>query len=74
MPFAIALAIQGMGMTIAEAVRAATAGGAAALRRRDIGRLVPGGRADLIALDRDSLAVRAVWLAGELAAGEIPDG
>jgi imidazolonepropionase len=39
-----------MGMTIDEAVWAATAGGAAALRRVDIGILANGARADLIVL------------------------
>jgi imidazolonepropionase-like amidohydrolase len=38
------------------ALRAATAGGAAALERRDIGRLAPGAAADLILLDGDPLA------------------
>jgi imidazolonepropionase len=38
-------------MTSAEAVWAATAGGARALRRDDIGRVRPGARADLAVLD-----------------------
>jgi imidazolonepropionase-like amidohydrolase len=38
------------------ALRAATAGGAAALGRSDIGRLAPGAAADLIVLDGDPLA------------------
>jgi imidazolonepropionase len=50
MPFCIALAVRDMGMTIDEAIWAATAGGAAALRRTDVGRLSPGARADLIML------------------------
>ena len=54
MPFCIALAVREMGMTPAEAVRAATAGGAAALRRDDVGRVVVGARADLTALDAPS--------------------
>ena len=37
MPFCIALAVREMGMTPAEAVCAATAGGARALRRDDVG-------------------------------------
>lgn len=51
MPFCIALAVREMGMTPAEAVYAATAGGARALRRTDIGRLTPGARADFTVLD-----------------------
>jgi imidazolonepropionase len=50
MPFCIALAVREMGMTPAEAVWAATAGGAHALRRTDIGVLRPGARADLVVL------------------------
>jgi imidazolonepropionase-like amidohydrolase len=38
------------------ALRAATAGGAAALGRNDVGRLAPGALADLIVLDGDPLA------------------
>ena len=51
MPFCIAVAVRDMGMTSAEAVWAATAGGAAALRRTDIGAIAPGRRADLVLLD-----------------------
>ena len=54
MSFCIALAVRDMGMTPAEAVTAATLGGADALRRDDIGRLAPGARADLIVLDAPS--------------------
>jgi imidazolonepropionase len=54
MPFCIALAVREMGMTPAEAVRAATAGGARALRRDDIGVLRVGARADLVVLDAPS--------------------
>ncbi|MDQ0615780.1 imidazolonepropionase [Microbacterium sp. W4I4] len=55
MPFCIALAVREMGMTSAEAVRAATAGGAAALRRTDIGVIAPGMRADLVLLNAPSI-------------------
>ncbi len=51
MPFCIALAVREMGLTPAEAVWAATAGSAAALRRSDIGTVQVGARADLIQLD-----------------------
>ncbi|MFN8127620.1 MAG: imidazolonepropionase [Candidatus Nanopelagicales bacterium] len=54
MPLCIALAVREMGMTVPEAVRAATLGGAAALRRDDVGRLVPGARADLMLLNAPS--------------------
>ena len=75
MPLAIALAVVQMRMTPAEAVRAATVGGAAALRRTDIGRLAVGQRADLVVLDAPSylhLAYRPgvplihqTWIAGQ---------
>ena len=48
--FCIAVAVRDMGMTPGEALWAATAGGAAALRRTDVGRLAPGSRADLVLL------------------------
>jgi len=74
MPFCIALAVREMRMTPAEAVWSATVGGATALRRGDVGRLVPGVRADLVVLDAPSyvhLAYRPgvhlvtdVWTAG----------
>jgi imidazolonepropionase len=83
MPFCIALAVREMGMTTQEAVWAATAGGARALRRADVGHLGVGARADLVLLDAPShvyLAYRpgvplvtAVWQQGELAAGAVPE-
>jgi imidazolonepropionase len=54
MPICIALAVREMRMTPAEAVRAATAGGAAALRRDDVGHLGVGARADLSVLEAPS--------------------
>ena len=78
LPFCIALAVRELRMTPDEAVWAATAGGARALRRTDIGALTPGARADAIALDAPShlhLAYRPgvplidrVWRGGALAA------
>ncbi len=56
MPFCIALAVRDMGMTVDEALAAATAGGARALGRDDIGHLAPGARADLAILDAPSPA------------------
>ena len=74
MPFVIALAVREMGMTPAQAIRAATVGGAAALRRTDVGHLAPGMRADFVTLnapDTIHLAYRPgvdlidqVWRAG----------
>jgi imidazolonepropionase len=54
MAFCIALAVREMRMTPAEALWSATAGGAAALRRPDVGHLAPGARADLAVLDAPS--------------------
>ena len=50
MSFCIAVAVREMGMTPAEALRAATAGGAAALGRTDVGEIAIGKRADLVLL------------------------
>jgi imidazolonepropionase len=54
MPLAIALAVRDMHMTPSEAVHAATALGAQALRRDDVGVIAVGKRADLLALDASS--------------------
>ncbi|MDX6277595.1 MAG: imidazolonepropionase, partial [Nocardioidaceae bacterium] len=54
MPFCIALAVRDMGMTPDEAVWAATAGGARALRRTDVGHLGVGARADYVVLNAPS--------------------
>ena len=76
MPFCVALAVREMGMTPDEALWAATAGGARALRRDDVGTLAVGARADLVLLDAPSplhLAYRPgvplvarVWRSGTL--------
>ena len=54
MPFCIAVAVRDMQMSPAQAMWAATAGGAAALRRTDVGVLRTGARADLNVLDAPS--------------------
>ncbi|KON73462.1 hypothetical protein M768_11005 [Cellulosimicrobium cellulans F16] len=74
MPLCVALAVREMRMTVAEGVWSATAGGALALRRADVGHLAPGARADVVLLDapsRTHLAYRpgvplvaAVWKDG----------
>lgn len=74
LPFCIALAVREMGMTPAEAVHAATAGGARALDRDDVGALAPGRRADFAVLDAPSCLhlayrpgvplVRSTWIGG----------
>ncbi|MCD6639303.1 MAG: imidazolonepropionase [Nocardioides sp.] len=73
-PLCIALAVREMRMSPAEALHAATAVGAAALDRDDVGVLAPGKQADLVLLDAPSylhLAYRpgvplvtGVWQAG----------
>jgi alpha-D-ribose 1-methylphosphonate 5-triphosphate diphosphatase PhnM len=45
-----------------------------ALGLSDRGRIAPGMRADLVALDPNSLAVRAVWLSGEPVIGPVEPG
>ncbi len=54
MPLCIALAVREMGMSPAEALAAATTGGAAALGRDDVGHLRVGASADLAVLDAPS--------------------
>ena len=76
MSFCIALAVRDMRMTAEEALRAATLGGAKALRRTDIGHLAPGARADLTILDAPSythLVYRpgVPLIAATIAAGEL---
>jgi imidazolonepropionase len=77
MPLVIALAVREMRMTPEQAVRAATAGGAAALLRADVGAVVVGARADLAVLEAPSfvhLAYRpGVPLARTLCGGPVLD-
>jgi imidazolonepropionase len=54
MPLCVALAVREMGMSPAEALAAATLGGAAALDRDDVGHLRVGARADLVVLEAPS--------------------
>ena len=59
MNLVVALAVLQCGLSTTEAVHAATAGGAAALRRTDVGHLAPGARADIHVLDAPSHAYLA---------------
>ncbi|NNN09613.1 MAG: imidazolonepropionase [Acidimicrobiaceae bacterium] len=71
MSFVIALAVREMGLSVDEALWAATRGGAAALRREDIGHLEVGARCDLVILNAPRVAhlayrpgsslIREVW-------------
>jgi len=81
MPLVISLAVINMGMTCDEALWSATAGGAQALRRTDVGNLRVGSRADMVVLDAAShihLAyrpgvqqVRAVIRGGKTVVGSV---
>jgi imidazolonepropionase len=82
MSLCIALAVREMRLTTQEAVWAATAGGARALRRADVGHLGVGASADLVLLNAPSHVypayrpgvplAAAVWRTGELVAGAVP--
>jgi imidazolonepropionase len=74
MPLALALAVRECGLTIDEAILAATRGGAAALQRLDIGRLSPGARGDAIILDAPDPAHLVYRLGTSLVSGVLKDG
>lgn len=78
MALCIALAVREMHLTPAQALHAATAGGAAALRRPDLGRIRVGDPADLVLLDAPThvhLAYRpGVDLVARVWRGGIPHG
>ena len=74
MPLVISLAIGYLGMSVTEALRAATAGGAQALRAPDRGAMASGRLADIVLWDADhegafawdyGLRPRRVWHGGE---------
>jgi imidazolonepropionase-like amidohydrolase len=59
------------GMTPAQVLRSATSDAAAAMKRQDVGAIVPGKWADFVVLDKDPLAdikntrtIASVWIAG----------
>ena len=74
MPFCIALAVREMRMTPEEALWSATAGGARALRRDDVGRLGPGARADFAVLEAPSYVHLAYRPGVNLVAATWKDG
>lgn len=74
MPLVIAMAVSYLGMSVTEALRAATIGGAHALRAPDRGAMVRGRVADIVLWDADhegafawsyGLRPRRVWRGGE---------
>ncbi|WP_237195754.1 imidazolonepropionase [Rothia nasimurium] len=73
-PFCIALAVRDLHMSPDEAVWAATAGGAAALGRTDIGAITVGARADVLALDAPNHLHLAYRPGVPLVAGVWKDG
>lgn len=74
MPLAMTLAVRECGLSVDEALRAATAGGAAALRRSDIGRLSPGYRADALVVDAPSYEHLVYRLGSNLVSAVLKDG
>lgn len=74
MSLVIALAVINMGMTPDEALWSATAGGAQALRRSDIGCLGVGARADAVVLDAPSHAYLAYRPGVHLVQAVVRDG
>jgi imidazolonepropionase len=78
MSLIIAIAVTALGLSVDEALTAATAGGAASLRRAHRGRIDAGMLADIVAWDADhegafawsfGLRPRRVWLGGVAAVG-----
>ncbi|HEY6274926.1 MAG TPA: amidohydrolase family protein, partial [Streptosporangiaceae bacterium] len=74
MPLVISLAITHFGMSVSEALRAATVGGAQALRAPELGAMVRGRYADIVAWDADhegafawsyGLKPLRIWRGGE---------
>jgi imidazolonepropionase len=81
MALVISMAVSYLGMSVEEALRAATIGGAHALRATDRGAMVRGRLADMVLWDADhegafawsyGLAPRRVWLGGEPIAASKP--
>ncbi|HYV60676.1 MAG TPA: amidohydrolase family protein [Acidimicrobiia bacterium] len=65
--------VVGLGVSVERAIEMASVVPADVLGLTDRGRLEPGARADVVALDPHSFAVRAVWLGGQLVFGALGD-
>jgi imidazolonepropionase len=74
MPYAVQLGCLEMGLGVEEALRAATIGGAAALRRDDIGHLGVGARGDLAVLTSDHEADLVAHLGVQTVAATVCGG
>ncbi|MEE4330569.1 MAG: imidazolonepropionase [Wenzhouxiangella sp.] len=64
MPFVIQLAVRKLGLSVEEAIAAATAAGADLLGLSDRGRIAPGQRADLVVLDAEDVRTLAFEFGG----------
>jgi len=62
--------VAALGVSPAAAVRHASGNAANAIGAHSYGRIGPGARADVLALDPSTLAVRGVWIGGEPVASE----
>jgi imidazolonepropionase len=74
MPYAVQLACLGMGLPVGEVLRAATLGGAAALRRTDVGHLGVGARGDLVVLAAEHEADLVAHLGTNVVDRTVVDG
>ncbi|HVA75580.1 MAG TPA: imidazolonepropionase [Acidimicrobiales bacterium] len=73
-PLAMALAVRECGLSAGEALWAATAGGARALRRSDVGRLAPGCRADALVIAAPSHEHLVYRMGSNLVSAVLKDG
>ena len=74
MALVISLAVVQMGLTVEQAIRAATWGGAESLGLQDRGRISPGDKADLVILDAPDPAHIPYRPGSQLVLGTIQDG
>ena len=74
MPYAIQLACLAMGLSVAEAFRAATVGAAHSLRRDDVGHLGVGAHGDLVVLAAEHEADVVAHLGGQAVTGTVVGG